>query len=208
VPHRGVSLDMYWEYQTTLTGATTIDAVDSEDGLTAIVGLTEPGTTGPNFTLVDLFGGTNSAMAIDPALSGKAVSIDIVNSAEAYAVVNGTSPFSSTLGGGGGSISRILCWDGTQWTARGQPSIASGEGGLISVVVDPTHSPATVFAATSSKIYISRDSARTWVRASNGLPQAVQCKGLACVRDGSASHVYMATYGRSIWGISSKERWQ
>jgi hypothetical protein len=206
-PRRGATLDMHWEYQTTLAGATTIEAVASEDGLTAIAGLTETGTSGPNLTLIDLTTGTSSAMTVDPgAFGGTVASIDIVGPGEAYAAVNGKSA-APILGTAGVLSSQVLCWDGKQWAARGQPPIAKGEGGLVSLVVDPTRSPATIFAATSSKVYISRDSSRTWTRASKGLPQALLCEGLVWVGASVASQVYLATYGRSIWGISTRETW-
>jgi len=78
--------------------------------------------------------------------------------------------------------------------------------------VDPLQTPATIFAATASKVYISRDSAKTWTRASNGLPVGIHAhsgygRTLQWVRDGQGSHVYFASFGRSIWSITTKETW-
>jgi hypothetical protein len=197
------SLDMHWEFWATLPGITGVNAMACVDGFTAILELAVSGpmlslSSDLNFATLDLASGNMVSMPVDPAAgTGSASSIAIVSPDEAYAAVSGGILKAS---------SRILCWTGTQWTVRGQPLMAPGET-LISVVVDPNQTPATIFAASTSKVYISRDSAKTWTCASLGLPEAVQCQALHWVRNTKTSQVFLATYGRSIWGISTKETW-
>jgi hypothetical protein len=200
------TLDMHWEFQATFAGANGVNALASADGLTAIVELSKGtpllASPGPNFSRLDLATGNIVSMPVGPGVgTGSASSIAIVSPDEAYAAVTGGSLAF------GGPKTQIVCWNGTQWIVRGQPAIGAGEGSLISVVVDPGQNPATIFAATSSKVYVSRDSARTWIRASLNLPEAVQCQALHWVRDAEAAHVYLATFGRSIWGIQTRETW-
>lgn len=204
---RGDALSMHWEFQTTVVPATSINAMASADGLSAIVEVSVPQkpflpVPGPNFLRVDLSTGKVASMPVRPgAGSGAARSIAIVSVDEAYAVVDG-SAIASALAG-----AVVLCWTGKEWVARGQPSIGPGEGSLVSIVVDPTQTPATLFAATSNKVYISRDSASTWSRASKGLPEVASGTALKWVRDAAGSHVYMPTFGRSVWSISTRETW-
>ena len=151
-------LDMYWEFQHSFTKAKNVNAVASADGLAAIVELTMAAPSkfvsapGPNFSRLDL--ATDSVTDMPTmAGSGKAQSIAIVSADEAYAAVTFT-PAALFVPK---TEQQIMCWNGSQWIIRGQPPLSPGEGSLISVAVDPTQTPATIFAATSSKVYVSRD---------------------------------------------------
>jgi hypothetical protein len=208
------ALDMFWEFQHTFDNATQVNAMASADGLTAILELALPrlgrfsGITGPNFSRLDLTTGKVVSMPVVGGGKGSAASIAIVSPDEAYAAVNGLG-----IDGIGGSPSnQIMCWTGKQWIVRGTPPFGPKDSKLVSVAVDPSQTPATIFVATSNKVYISRDSARSWIRASKGLPETVLAKGdsgraLHWVRDSEGSHVYLASFGRSIWSISTKEMW-
>jgi hypothetical protein len=194
---------MHWEFQHTFADAVGVSAVASADGMTAIVDLIHAPSgfgveTGPHFTRLDLSTGAVTPMPVQVGVgAGQAISIAIVSVNEAYAVISNASP--------GLTGSKIVCWNGTEWIARGQPATGVNEGNFSLVAADPAQTPATIFASTTNKIYISRDSAKTWVRASLGLPESISWQAIHCVRDSLGSHVYLPTYGRSVWTIATKE---
>jgi hypothetical protein len=45
----------------------------------------------------------------------------------------------------------------------------------------------------------SKDSARSWLTALTNLPADLCCRDLRWVKDPGGSHVYLVTFGRSLW---------
>ena len=72
--------------------------------------------------------------------------------------------------------------------------------GLVAVVAPNTRVPRALLAATDDAVYISRENADTWQRASMGLPRRAHCGDLRFVIDSMGSTaVYLGTFGRSLW---------
>jgi hypothetical protein len=58
----------------------------------------------------------------------------------------------------------------------------------------------TLLATTDAHVWMSYDEARTWTRASQGLPRRPHCADIRFVKDHDGSqHLYLASYGRSVW---------
>jgi hypothetical protein len=130
---------------------------------------------------------------IDP---GAVLRFIIVNDSVAFAVYD-----TATQGW-------ILQLGPLRWDAIGsdQPNVAKGiglpasEGIFYDMEIDRTTSPATLFVATDSNVYISRDMGNTWQLASLGLPQRPHCAGLQFAAPRAGVHyLYLSTYGRSVW---------
>jgi hypothetical protein len=191
-----------WEYQLSVSGVQGVDpitAIGSANGVTAIVSAL---TTDKNFTtqywckffLVNLVTKNVSAMMINPARkeNPSARTIAMVSEKEAYAIVNGI---------------QIWCWNGSEWLVRASPPLSSFDLDFVDIAVDTETTPPTIFVASRRAVYISRDSANSWQRASKNLPASIWCEGIQCVRDSAGAHAYLATFGRSVWIADAKEGW-
>jgi hypothetical protein len=96
---------------------------------------------------------------------------------------------------GGGANGYILSWSGQVWSAL--------QGGLPN---DPPFNTmegqgqATLYAATTTTAYVTRDHGQSWFRVSDGLPAVAQANELHFVtQTDNTSYLYLATYGRSLW---------
>lgn len=95
----------------------------------------------------------------------------------------------------------IMKLDGDSWT----PTAGFGLPnellyGLVAVVAPNTQVPRALLAATDDAVYISRENADTWQRASIGLPRRPHCGDLRFVIDSMGTmKVYLGTFGRSLW---------
>jgi hypothetical protein len=203
---RGKKILMHWEFSLTVPNVPSIDAIASANGLHAIAGVQRNGkfVISPlDMVLLDLTSKATSSMALAPAINGiKCVSIAIVSETEAYAIVESPKSFIDPI-----LVPRVICWDGKQWMLRGQPSLGPKEPALISIAADPTSTPTAVFVASKRHVHVSRDAAATWVRASKNLPNALDCQALHWVRDEAGAHLYLATFGRSMWVASARQGW-
>ena len=58
----------------------------------------------------------------------------------------------------------------------------------------------TLVATRDAHVWVSYDVARTWQRASKGLPTRPHCADIRFVKETDGSqHLYLGTYGRSVW---------
>lgn len=97
----------------------------------------------------------------------------------------------------------MLKFDGDAW------KVTAGSGlpneiiyGLVAVVAPNTRVPRALLAATDDAVYISRENADTWQKASAGLPKRAHCSDLRFVIDNLGSMtIYLGTFGRSLWMV-------
>lgn len=93
----------------------------------------------------------------------------------------------------------VLRWDGSEWALvpDGFPNefIYAME---IDATGDAGATPA-VYIATDNKVYGSADLGSTWQEVSAGLPKRPHGSDLRLVQDENGTHLYLSTYGRSLW---------
>lgn len=98
------------------------------------------------------------------------------------------------------STGSVLRWDGTAW--------ATVPGGfpnefIYAMEIDTTGDGIglgpVVYLATDAKVYASADLGSTWQDVSSGLPKRPHSSDLRLVRDSDGTHLYLSTYGRSLW---------
>jgi hypothetical protein len=86
--------------------------------------------------------------------------------------------------------------DGTAWTPTGWPTNRR----LIAVAAAVQDSTSTLFAASTSEVFISYDNGTTWLSESSGLPAQANCSDLVCVQNpDGVTRLYLATWGWSMW---------
>ena len=94
----------------------------------------------------------------------------------------------------------VLRWDGTEWTLvpDGFPHqfIYAME---IDVSGDNPDAPPVVYIATDNKVYGSADLGTTWQDVSADLPKRPHNSDLRFIHDYRGAHLYLSTYGRSLW---------
>jgi hypothetical protein len=155
-----------------------ITALGSSDGFTVFVGTSE----GKTFAL-DSRSGSRVELNIPigsnpPGVIGK---FAVASTTQAFAILNP------------GSIGFILRLNGFRWDAV-------GGGTFFALEMDRTTNPPTLFAATDSRVYVSRDGGVTWQSASIGLPRRSHCADLRFVaQTDGRRYLYLSTYGRSVW---------
>ena len=71
--------------------------------------------------------------------------------------------------------------------------------GLEAVALPQSRVPRALFVSTDDRVYISRDDGATWQRASLGLPRFPHCADLRFVSFATEAHLYLSTFGRSVW---------
>lgn len=173
-----------WEYLGTTPGAApnVAWAVASVDGTNVFVGTSER-----RIFLLDAQNGASVEYLYDRALNPTGTFIRIV-------------PYSNTR------AFAIQNWDdhGTVIALRGLVWAPAGSGlpdspffaleGARNITND------TLLAATDDRVFISYDEAKTWGRASKGLPRCPHCADLRFVKDHrGAQRIYLGTFGRSLW---------
>ena len=91
---------------------------------------------------------------------------------------------------------------GAPGVARGDglPFMDTAEGLFYCMEVDRGASPPTLFIASDTRVFMSRDLGDTWRFVPGGLPRRVHCADLRAVSyiDGSR-YLYLSTFGRSLW---------
>ncbi|WP_157901053.1 beta propeller repeat protein [Streptomyces davaonensis] len=173
-----------WEYLGTVSqldaASQYITAVASFDGHTVYAG-----TSDARIFAVDSKNGTSIDLPVTPVASpafGGHISqlIQYGSGQDAYAIRG----------------SDLLRLDGLKW----QPVRNLPVEQLFAVEVNRAGDVTEVFAATDSKVFVSRDAGDTWKLATAGLPQRAHCTGLAIGADENGDRVlYLSTYGRSVW---------
>ncbi len=172
--------NMHWERLGSVPVAANqyVTAVGSSDGFTVFVGTSE----GRTFAFDTRSGSPLELNVPIRASQGSAIGRIIVQSTtQVYASLNS------------GSAAFILRLNGLRWDAV-------GAGTLFALEMDRTTNPPTLFAATDSRVYVSRDSGGTWQSASQGLTRRPHCADLRFVNQSDGAHfLYLSTYGRSVW---------
>jgi hypothetical protein len=75
-----------------------------------------------------------------------------------------------------------------------------GMENFIAMTIDRVTSPATLYACTDNRVFVSRDEGDTWLLANKDLPSRVHCTSFAIGAERfSGRYLYLATYGRSVW---------
>jgi hypothetical protein len=204
VPELGGPVPAGWVYIATIpswtasvaTETRAITAIASFDGRTILCGVNAIGTltNGANFS-------DNQFYAVDATASTSTQMPqgfpDGVSSIGGLAISDALA-FAITEKG------NVVFLEGGQWLLTPTEPNA---GRLLAVAVDPGTRPATVFVAAVSAVLVSPDLGKTWVPASDGLPAAIQCCDLRWVDDGSGQHLYLSSYGRSVWVANKRETW-
>lgn len=96
-----------------------------------------------------------------------------------------------------GSCGYVLRWRGGRWrpVQRGLPIEP-----LYSITTDWLATPKTLFVASDSRVYASRDDGDSWSIESDGLPRRPHISELEFVSgSGGRRWLYAATYGRSVF---------
>jgi hypothetical protein len=108
----------------------------------------------------------------------------------------------------GPSNRAILQLSSSGWVPLGgNDGVAAGKGLSIgsetftALILDREPSISTLFAATDSQIFISRDLGETWKLTDKGLPHRPHCRSFAigAPRKNGSRYLYLGTYGRSVW---------
>ena len=95
-----------------------------------------------------------------------------------------------------GSTGAVLRWDGNVWktVSGGFPNEF-----VYAMEIDVVDGDPVVYAATDAKVYASGNRGDSWQDVSNGLPKRPHCSDLRLVQDGDGTHLYLSTFGRSLW---------
>jgi hypothetical protein len=98
------------------------------------------------------------------------------------------------------STGSVLRWDGTAWaTVPGDFPNEFIYAMEIDTTGDGTGLGPVVYLTTDAKVYASADLGSTWQDVSAGLPKRPHCSDLRLVQDDDGTHLYLSTYGRSLW---------
>ena len=100
--------------------------------------------------------------------------------------------FNNTDGSGG----TALKWDGNSWQAV--PAGFPNEF-IYAMEIDVVDGDPVVYLATDASVYASGDEGKSWQDVSSGLPKRPHCSDLRLVQDGDGTHLYLSTFGRSLW---------
>lgn len=95
-----------------------------------------------------------------------------------------------------GSSGSVLKWDGTSWQAV--PGGFPNEF-IYAMEVDISDGDAVVYVATDATVHASGNYGATWQDVSAGLPKRPHCSDLRWVQDSDGMHLYLSTFGRSLW---------
>lgn len=162
----------------------TISAAGTLDGTAVFIGT----SAGRMFKLVPQQGRNPTAQRLSLNLppgtpQGAVNRIVAVSGSEAYATYNF------------GWYGHILRFDGTSWQISDAGLPGDAYQGL---EVDDVGS--MVFAATAAQVFVSRDNGATWSDGSAGLPKQAHCSDLRFIRvDPALGHLFLSTFGRSLW---------
>jgi len=173
---------MEWRYLGSVTG--TPWSVASVDGTSVFVG-----TDGRRIYNMDPANGYAVEYLYDPAMNptGTILRITPYANDRAFALQD--------WDGSGDVIAlRGLVWEPSR------TGIPASEGSFWGLTGARNIDNDTLLATTDAHVWISYDEARTWNRASQGLPRRPHCADIRFVKDHDGSqHLYLATYGRSVW---------
>ncbi len=95
-----------------------------------------------------------------------------------------------------GSDGAALVWDGNSW--QEVPGGFPNEF-IFAMEIDVVDGEPVVYLATDAKVYASGDYGKSWQDVSSGLPKRPHCSDLRLVQDGDGTHLYLSTFGRSLW---------
>jgi Repeat of unknown function (DUF346) len=135
-------------------------------------------------------------LAVTPTDKGPIGTVVVVRDALAFALIQGST------------TSSILQSDFFSWDALGSSSnVARGVGletdgeAFTALAIDRGANPPNLFAATDSRVFVSRDLGDTWLLATKGLPKRPHCNGLGtgAPRKDGGRYMYLGTWGRSVW---------
>jgi hypothetical protein len=187
--------ELHWERITTLPGRsitpdTRVTALGAYDGREILVAARTSGRAGmtnvPEFFHVDVASGNATQMAVDPAVgTPEPTAIAPISADRAYAAT---------------SDGRVLVWDGRQWEATTSQPAANGR--LVAMAADRSSRPPVMFVASDRRVFVSRDQGASWPDASDGLPKAIACADLRLVEEGEGVHLYLWSFGRSLWFVN------
>ena len=98
--------------------------------------------------------------------------------------------------------SNFFSWDplgSNDNVARGT-DFPTDEGPIYGFDIDRGAQTLTLFAATDTNIFVSRDQGDTWKLATMGLPRCAHCTELRAVTHNNGQRfLYLSTFGRSVW---------
>jgi hypothetical protein len=209
IPDTGGQLPAGWVFVATIPDWTstgnppTITAVASFDGHTIICGASPSDKTatdgGHEFFEVDALTGAVAKMerAFPGDVSGIGSIAPVNKSLFVACSERGGVFFTETQRGIDGQL--VITWQLMPAKPIDDP--------LIAIAADPTTTPATIFVAGESTVFVSNDFGKSWLAASNGLPLPIHCCDLRWVDDGAGQHLYLSTYGRSAWIADKREIW-
>jgi hypothetical protein len=98
--------------------------------------------------------------------------------------------------------SNFFSWDplGSDDNVARGIDFPTDDGPIYGFDIDRDAQPPTLFAATDTNVYISRDEGDTWKLATKGLPRRPHCVGLRAVTYNNGQRfLYLSTFGRSAW---------
>ena len=95
-----------------------------------------------------------------------------------------------------GSDGAVLKWDGNVW--KTVPGGFPNEF-IYAMEIDAVDGDPVVYVATDANVYASGDGGDSWQDVSTGLPKRPHCSDLRLVQDGDGTHLYLSTFGRSLW---------
>jgi hypothetical protein len=95
-----------------------------------------------------------------------------------------------------GTNGSVLKWDGAEWkiVPGGFPNEF-----IYAMEIDVVDGDPVVYAATDANVYASDNAGDSWHDVSDGLPKRPHCSDLRLVQDGEGTHLYLSTFGRSLW---------
>jgi hypothetical protein len=182
--------DKHWNYLTTMPFAegSLASAVSSGSGVSVLVGVRGRG----EIWRVDLRSGVERTVStgLPSTTDFSSCVLDIVIQDEspwdAYAVWYDHA--------GHGALYHTT--DGGSWSPLG----GLPDENLFCIATDWTVSPKTLFVATDSRVYVSRNEGRDWTDESIGLPARSHCSDLAFVtQPDGARFLHLSTFGWSTW---------
>jgi hypothetical protein len=95
-----------------------------------------------------------------------------------------------------GSNGSVLRWDGASWQTV--PSGFPNEF-IFAMEIDLQDDGPVVYLATDTKVYASSNNGDSWTDVSAGLPKRPHCSDLRRIEDSDGIHLYLSTFGRSLW---------
>jgi hypothetical protein len=96
--------------------------------------------------------------------------------------------------------SYVLAFDGSAWLTTASAGLPNAPGfGLLPLAVPHTRVERALLVSQDGGVWISRDDAATFSRASKGLPRRPHGADLRFAPGREGGTIYLSTYGRSVW---------